>query len=128
MKKILLAEDDTVTRTLLSEQVRSFGYEVLTCEDGQQAYTIFQETETIDLLITDVRMPNMDGTALIEKLRTTQHYAKLPIIIMSGVVGVKDISNLLKQGASRFLAKPIDPSDLQETIKQAFAVPYCEKR
>ncbi|UZP66371.1 response regulator [Desulfovibrio mangrovi] len=127
MKRIFIAEDDIVTRTLISEQVKSFGYTVTAFEDGISVFeALSNNPDSADLLITDVRMPGMDGIELIAKLRKLDKFAKFPIIIMSGVVGVKDISDLLKNGASRFLAKPIDPLDLNENISKALSVPhYC---
>lgn len=127
MKKILIAEDELVTRTILAEQVESFGYRVVACDDGRKALDVLLQDTEIDLLITDIMMPDMDGKELIARLRRMDVFASLPIIIMSGVVGVKDISGLLESGASRFLAKPIDAKDLEETISRALAVPHIHK-
>ncbi|GFM34702.1 response regulator [Desulfovibrio subterraneus] len=125
MKRIFIAEDDIVTRTLISEQVKSFGYAVTSFEDGISVFeALSNNPEGADLLITDVRMPGMDGIELIARLRKMEQFSGFPIIIMSGVVGVKDISELLKNGASRFLAKPIDPDDLSENIRKALSVPH----
>lgn len=125
MKKIFIAEDDIVTRTLISEQVKSFGYAVTSFEDGISVFeALSNNPDGADLLITDVRMPGMDGIELIARLRKMEQFSGFPIIIMSGVVGVKDISELLKNGASRFLAKPIDPDDLSENIRKALSVPH----
>ncbi len=125
MKKIYIAEDDIVTRTLISEQVKSFGFTVTAFEDAITVLEALRKNPgAADLLITDVRMPGMDGTELIAELRKIDEFVHFPIIIMSGVVGVKDISELLKNGASRFLAKPIDPDDLRENIEKALTVPY----
>jgi CheY-like chemotaxis protein len=125
MKRIFIAEDDIVTRTLISEQVKSFGYAVTSFEDGISVFeALSNNPDGADLLITDVRMPGMDGIELIARLRKMEQFSGFPIIIMSGVVGVKDISELLKNGASRFLAKPIDPDDLSENIRKALSVPH----
>lgn len=125
MKRVFIAEDDIVTRTLISEQVKSFGYAVTSFEDGISVFeALSNNPDGADLLITDVRMPGMDGIELIARLRKMEQFSGFPIIIMSGVVGVKDISELLKNGASRFLAKPIDPDDLSENISKALSVPH----
>ena len=124
MQRIVLAEDDFVTRTVLVEQLSGIGYDVVACSNGREALDVLLRDDSIDLLLTDIRMPEMDGTDLIETLRKEPALKTLPVIIMSGVVGIKDISALLQQGASRFLAKPIDPKDLQQTIEQALAVPH----
>ncbi|MFV0349127.1 MAG: response regulator [Halodesulfovibrio sp.] len=125
MKRVFIAEDDIVTRTLISEQVKSFGYAVTSFEDGVSVFeALSNNPDGADLLITDVRMPGMDGIELIARLRKMEQFSGFPIIIMSGVVGVKDISELLKNGASRFLAKPIDPDDLSENISKALSVPH----
>ncbi len=125
MKTIYLAEDDIVTRTLIAEQVKACGYSVVAFEDGISAYeALLANPGGADLLITDVRMPGMDGTELIDRLRSMPVFSRLPIIIMSGVVGVRDIADLLRHGASRFLAKPIDPRELCENISRALTVPH----
>ncbi len=125
MKTIYLAEDDIVTRTLVAEQIKDFGYAVVTFEDGMSAHdALMANPHGADLLVTDVRMPGMDGLSLIRKLRGHGEFTSLPIIIMSGVVGVRDISDLLRNGASRFLAKPVDISDLEETIRKALSLPH----
>ncbi|MBU1247772.1 MAG: response regulator, partial [Proteobacteria bacterium] len=67
-------------------------------------------------LITDIMMPEMDGRQLIQTLRGDTQFQQLPIIIMSAVVGVRDISGLLKLGASRFLSKPLDKDELIESL------------
>lgn len=125
MKHIYIAEDDIVTRTLVAEQVKSFGYVVTVFEDAISVLAeLTKNPQGADLLITDVRMPGMDGIELIATLRKDAVFSNFPIIIMSGAVGVRDISELLKNGASRFLAKPIDPEDLRENINKALTVPH----
>lgn len=124
MQRILLAEDDIVARTILVDQIRGMGYEVVACADGRQALDVLMEEGGIDLLLTDIRMPEMGGEELIQQLRGMPVFENLPVVIMSGVVGIKEISSLLKQGASRFLAKPIDKEELEEALAQALSVPH----
>jgi CheY-like chemotaxis protein len=69
-------------------------------------------------------MPEMDGQQLIKTLRGDQQFDALPIIIMSAVVGLNDISNLLKLGATLFLAKPLDRQELQNYITRCIG---CHK-
>lgn len=116
MPNILIVEDDPITRAILRDIVTSYGHTVTDVADGHAAWEILQRRDDLDLMITDVRMPGMDGVELIGLLRSSPRLSELPVIITSGVVGLRQIARLLRSGASRFIAKPIDPSALHDCI------------
>lgn len=76
--RVLYAEDDKGTRTLSTDFMCKKGYEVLAFKNGQEAFEAFlrerESGRTIDLVITDIQMPRMSGTQLIEKLRNERHF------------------------------------------------------
>jgi len=74
-------------------------------------------------LISDIMMPEMDGRQLIQTLRGDSGLKDLPIIIMSAVVGIKQISDLLDLGASLFQPKPIDLTELKKTLTVVLRMP-----
>lgn len=123
MKKILIAEDDPVTRKILSHCVENMGHVAILCANGDIAMEILS-TNDVDLLITDVAMPSMDGEQLIRCIRGLEEFRKLPIVIISAVVNSKEISHLLDMGASRFLPKPINVHFLDEYIHQLLDHPH----
>lgn len=121
MKRILIAEDDRVSQRLAKTIVESLGYVAFVSPNGKHAYEALKAENSFDLLITDIMMPEMDGKQLIQTLRGDTELRSMPVIIMSAVVGVSDISSLLALGASRFLAKPLVQEELQESIVRCLA-------
>ncbi|MGE4293821.1 MAG: response regulator [Desulfovibrio sp.] len=121
MKRILIAEDDRISQRLARTLVESFGHAAFVSPNGKHAYEALKAENSFDLLLTDIMMPEMDGRQLIQTLRGDTQLKNLPVIIMSAVVGVSDISTLLELGASRFLAKPLIQEELQESIARCFA-------
>lgn len=118
MSRILIAEDDRVSQRLAVAIVESMGHTAFVSPNGKHAYEALKAENKFDILITDIMMPEMDGRDLIQTLRGDSQFQKLPIIIMSAVVGVRDIAGLLKLGATRFLAKPLDKEELLESISR----------
>ncbi|MGL1901252.1 MAG: response regulator [Fibrobacterales bacterium] len=115
MARIIIAEDDIVNQTLIKMIVEELGHSVTVCPDGQDAYDRIMQGDPCDLLITDIMMPNMDGMELISLIRDSIH-TKMPILIQSGVMGIKDITHLLEIGATRFQPKPIVKEEMAENI------------
>ncbi len=116
MTKILIVEDDADTQQLTSKKIEGMGLIAFISPNGKHAYETLRVNQDIRLLITDIMMPEMDGKQLIQILRGDYQLRDLPIIIMSSVVGLKEISHLLKMGATLFLRKPVVPSELGEAI------------
>ena len=121
MSRILIAEDDRVSQRLAVAIVESAGHTAFVSPNGKHAYDALKADNRFDLLITDIMMPEMDGRQLIQTLRGDTQFQKLPIIIMSAVVGVRDISGLLKLGASRFLSKPLEREELIESLARCMS-------
>jgi len=118
MAKILIAEDDRISQKLAVKIVEELGHTAFVSPHGKHAYEALTSCNDFELLITDIMMPEMDGQQLIKTLRGNQQFMDFPIIIMSAVVGMSEISNLLKLGATLFLAKPLDRKELQSYIKR----------
>lgn len=116
MAKVLIAEDDRISQKLAAKLVEELGHIAFVSPDGQHAYEALKAANDFDMLLTDIMMPRMDGQQLIKTLRGDQEFKNLPIIIMSAVVGMNEISNLLKLGATLFLAKPLNREDIQNYV------------
>ncbi|WP_319471995.1 response regulator [uncultured Pseudodesulfovibrio sp.] len=118
MAKILIAEDDRISQKLAVKIVEELGHTAFVSPHGKHAYEALTACNDFDMLLTDIMMPEMDGQQLIKTMRGDQQFMDFPIIIMSAVVGIGEISNLLKLGATLFLAKPLDRAELQGYISR----------
>lgn len=119
MHTILIAEDDAAARKMVGGMVSSMGLVPILCRDGLRAWETFQDNPDIALVITDVQMPNMDGRQLIQQLRAVPERADLPVLIMSAVVGPREIADLLERGATAFLPKPVSYDDVSEYVARS---------
>ncbi len=117
MKKILIVEDDFVSRSILSTAVQDEGYCAIQASDGTRAWGILNDNPDVEALITDMAMPSLDGRELITKLRNVPSLQHLPIVIVSGQVSLHEINDILKHGASRFLPKPINVMHLKQYLR-----------
>ncbi len=121
MTTVLVADDDKGTRLVLSKILRARGLQVVMASDGMRARMVLEDNPDIDLLVTDVLMPVLDGRELVASLRRDSRFKDLAIIVMSATVTVSEITRLLELGASRFLAKPVQGDALCEEIDAILA-------
>ncbi len=100
--RILLAEDSTFYRNMLTSYLGAAGYEVVEAEDGERAWNIFQN-ETVDLVVTDIEMPRMDGFELTRKIRSQN--ADIPIIAVTSLSGEENRQKGIEAGVNDYQAK-----------------------
>src|SRR5687767_13805464 len=105
--KILFVDDEEQIRRLLSSFLTRRGYQVKTAVDGQEALNLL-ETETPDLVITDVNMPHIDGVELTRRLRAHPRLSSMPIIMLSAKVQTDEILAGYAEGADEYVPKPIE--------------------
>jgi len=118
MEKVLIVDDEVSTRLIIKKAVESMGHFALQSHNGKNAWDTLCNNEDISLLITDMMMPEMGGDELVKVVRGNDKFSDVPIIIISGIVGPKDIFGLLKLGATAFLPKPVNIPDIKEYIKR----------
>lgn len=118
MLKVLIADDELVSRRLLVHAMQSLGLASVETSNGRMAWEVLQENLDTALLITDMLMPEMDGRELVTRVRADERFLELPIILVSGVVTLKEINDLLLLGVSRFLPKPIDVAMLKDEVSR----------
>jgi CheY-like chemotaxis protein len=114
LKNILLAEDDRVTSLLLKRQLEGVGHKVTVVSNGREALKVIA-SQQVDLLITDVVMPEMDGVDLYMALQGDPNTCKLPIIIMTDKQMFKDSFSAL--GVEHFMPKNVDVHLLLDKIR-----------
>ncbi|MCH7662774.1 MAG: response regulator [Chloroflexi bacterium] len=118
---ILIVEDLEQIRELLKVTLTFHGYPVDTAADGLEALKKI-EKEPPALIITDLLMPNMDGYAMIYRLRRNKDTREIPIIVLSATyVSTEDKDFALSLGAVRFMEKPIDTADFLLTVGETLA-------
>ena len=112
---VLIAEDEVLAAMALEDFLTHFGYRVSVAHDGLKALE-HHRTDPADVLLTDLRMPRMDGAALIHDLR--RGHADLPIIVMTGFLS-EEIGRQLEEenGPMVVLSKPVDPAEIRKHIE-----------
>ena len=117
-KKILIAEDSSTMRSLIGSTIAAMGdYDVVEAANGFEALRILPR-EMVDLVITDINMPDINGLELISFIRSNVNYKSLPLIIISTEGSEKDRQKGLNLGADAYLVKPFVPEDLQNLIRK----------
>ena len=110
--KILVAEDERVTRRSLQRQLEQWGHEAVAVDDGAQAWDRFQQ-EPFDIVVTDWDMPHVDGRELIQRIRGSDSFRYTYLIMLTGRSETADLVAGMEAGADDFLAKPFDRNELR---------------
>lgn len=117
-RRVLIAEDSITSRSLFKSILQNAGYEVRTAVDGAEAVGVLK-TEPVDLVISDVQMPRMDGFELTRKIRADRALSTLPVILITSLASREDKERGVDAGANAYLVKSsFDQSDLLQTIRR----------
>ncbi len=115
MAVILVVDDDPISQRLLGYTLQKQGHQVLSAMNGLLAIARLDQAE-VDLVITDLTMPEMDGPTLLKHLRADPRYAELPIIMLTASGQDQDRIQARAAGVSDFLTKPTSSRELIETV------------
>ena len=118
MQQLLLVEDDIAFCKMLETFLQKKGYEVHTAFSGSEALRQIQE-HTLDLIITDVRLPDQDGLSLLQHVKT--NLPETPVILMTGYAEVNMAVTAMKEGAFDYISKPVRPDELLKLINSALS-------
>jgi len=116
--KILIVEDDPDTAEMLSAYFEAQGYDVLSAAWGNDAIKLSQETVP-DLIIQDIRLPDIDGYEVVKELRKTERTSKVPIIFLTEKKARNDRITGLQLGAVDYITKPFDMQELRLRVRNA---------
>ncbi|MCG8534098.1 MAG: response regulator [Pseudomonadales bacterium] len=117
MTKILAVDDSASMRQMVSFTLQGAGYDVVEASDGQDAFNKAKQGQ-VDLVISDVNMPVMDGISLIKNLRTLPDYKFTPILMLTTESAADKKSEGKAAGATGWIVKPFNPDQLLNTIKK----------
>ncbi|MCE9634324.1 MAG: response regulator [Planctomycetes bacterium] len=113
---ILVVDDEESMRYFLEKALRREGYDVITARDGPEAIESAHR-RTPDLVLADVRMPGMDGVALLRALRAL--HPRVPFVLMTAYGTVDDALSAMKQGATDYVLKPLRVEQVRDTVAKA---------
>ena len=116
--KILVCEDEEILLTSLEFRLKKQGFDIVLAKDGKDALAKIK-TESPDLIVADIMMPNVSGLELITFVRKKMK-SKMPIIIISALGNDEMVLKAFELGATDFISKPFKPSELVLRIKMIF--------
>jgi len=108
---VLVAEADRVTATLVRHRLQRTGFEVVHRDNGADALGA-AEQGNFELIVSDVRMPGLDGFELLERLRSMPRYANTPVLMLVSLGRQEDVTRAFALGASDYMTKPFSPVEL----------------
>jgi sigma-B regulation protein RsbU (phosphoserine phosphatase) len=115
--KILIAEDDPVSRRLLERKLAVWGYEVISCTNGVEAWQALHREDAPELAILNWMMPGMDGVKICREVRKQQQQHYIYIIILTARDQKKDIVEGIDAGADDYVTKPFNPHELKVRVR-----------
>ncbi len=119
---VLIAEDSVATRRMLDKVLTAAGYQVLVCRDGQEALEQIEQYQgRIDLILSDVEMPRLNGFELLEKVRAQPAFKNTPIVMATSRTGDRHRQEAQRLGATDYLGKPVQPQQLIDTVAALIA-------
>ena len=114
--RVLLVDDNRVTLALMSSSLEELGCKVLSAKNGHEALEILHSEKSIDIVVTDLGMPVMDGLELLRLLRESEKLMDLPVILLSGDADEATMKKATEHKHCRYLVKPVLPDFLFEQI------------
>jgi DNA-binding response OmpR family regulator len=124
--RTLIAEDELVSRRLLSSYLEKWGHEVVAVESGVEAWKLFQEAD-FHLVLTDWMMPEMDGLELIRRIRASRRSQYVYAILLTARSHKEDLVRGMESGADDFVSKPFDRDELRVRIRAGERIVQLER-
>jgi CheY-like chemotaxis protein len=118
MDKILVIDDDRIERRMIHRALERLGYSCIESSNGKHAWETLCENEEILLVITDMKMPDMDGKELLALMRSRAEFVDLPVIIVSGTLSREEVeaTRAANPDATFFFPKPIDLAAIKALV------------
>ncbi len=113
--KILIVDDEINLANMLQRLLRNLDYDVAVATDGRHALELSNQFEP-DLILLDMKMPDMDGIQVLTTLRSTPRFAETPIVVLSAKGQLHEINAGMKAGADTYMCKPVMLDQILNTI------------
>lgn len=117
---VLIIEDNVYVKSLL-EQFLNPNFEVTVKSDGKEALEWLEDSNTTDLIISDIMMPNLDGYQLLDNVKSSAYLHDIPVIMLSGLEKSEERIKCFELGAADYIVKPFNPQELQIRISRLIA-------
>jgi DNA-binding NtrC family response regulator len=117
---ILIVDDENHMLQAMETVLARLGHSILKCSNGEQALKMLSSS-TVDLVISDMKMPNMGGAELLVKIKTI--YPRLPVVMITAYGTIQQAVEAMKNGAFDFITKPFSAEDLEGVVKRVFRKP-----
>jgi len=114
---LMIIEDDADTLEMLRATLEAHGFKVTACESAAETLEL-APANSVDLIVSDIGMPQMDGFEMIKRLRELDQYKSVPAIALSGYASNKDAKSALAAGFDAHVSKPVDPAELLRLINK----------
>jgi CheY-like chemotaxis protein len=117
--KVLIVEDDPANLIVSVKSLERRNVEVLSARDAFEALDVYDNTENLSAVLTDIQLPGMDGTEMMRKMRVKEELTKIsvPIFAMTAYAFEEDRKHFLEQGFDDVFIKPVDYDKIMETIQ-----------
>jgi len=126
--RVLIADDEAISRKILEDSLTKWGYEVLVTRDGNEAWDVLQRDDAPNLVVLDWVMPGLDGIEICKKLRASNSSNYVYIILLTAKSAREDIIKGLESGADDYVIKPFNSEELKYRIKIGQRIIELEQR
>jgi len=120
--RILIADDDQVNRLILETFLKKWGYDVVTVQEGREAWKLLQQSDAPRMAILDWMMPGMDGVHLCREIRKREQDLYTYLILLTAKDHKKDVQEGFEAGADDYITKPFDSSELKSRLRAGFRI------
>jgi response regulator RpfG family c-di-GMP phosphodiesterase len=116
-RSIFVVDDEEAIRKVLNTHLTKEGYNVIQCSGGREVFNLL-ENNSFELVISDIRMPEVDGVKILEFIK--ERFDTVPVIMLTGLTDITIAVDVMKKGAFDYIIKPVKKEDLLYTIQRAF--------
>jgi CheY-like chemotaxis protein len=126
--RILVADDDPITALSLISSGKTEGYQVVSVDDGREAYRMLKSNSDFAAAVFNLTMANLGGVDLVRYMKTEKRLMRIPVVIVAGNQGLKLIGDSFAAGAIAFLPKPFTTEKLAWTVRLAIRSQIAQKQ